>query len=964
MLNKMLAQINMLGKALREWQDPHGKPMNHWQFQNCATAFRISILVAVFIRFKLFGVLPKAPSQIQAIAWVIVYALFFIYTVSIFGGFLLKKKNPLILLYRRFFIIQGFIDLLVFLGWILAAGITDTNITLCLLLPFLISIRLGLQTNYRILIWAFILISFPIIEYILLPNLSILTNIWLLQELSSYFDLIGKNIDWSWMRDWFITMIFILLVSHIITRNWFRNSGDFLRQNIKFSLDWLQKETNAKCIFLRLAYQHTDGKTYLFLLSTSPLDLDTATVSHFIDFEERKHIALCQVWDSEKPRLIRGAKTLQGELHDIEIISRFNLVKGYLTPLGTLNNSPHQKYLSKLFALFPFLKTRSSTLFSVSSQQVSGKSGTLSLYWSDESNIHPEKINKWATQISHYIANQFAKASQPNQTELGLLDQQLKDRFLNEGIQKMIHETDLLKTCNIICEIGAKVSGSSSAFILFYDSEKGVYSVNPQFGKYGLPKSVQLEQLEISREVIDALPLQFDPALAFENRLRFPQFCRCWCEKMRVIEGEENRQIGLLIVADITDDKDRYTLASRQRLRILADHGAVDLRNNQLLKMKDQALTTLETIVHETESLFQTTQYNTLHDLFQAIVTAVHVGLDADFCTMMLIDQETRMYDTETLATSDNDTRLKKEKINDSDPQQTLMQVLERENGLLYIDYTNEETVSDFIVQSRIQATFVVRLDLTPNEMAILFVNDLSKRLHVDTMLALLPILQGQIKQAYQSWQLRQEWQQELQRRQRERWRFDIHDQINELEFKVTKPIERLLLKSNGRLQNDEKLQLNTIYAGVRGVNQTLREVMQDMNSPILVEQGLVAALSYLSQQPTNPFKLIINQQNEGEEPPPQVINTLYRIAREALSNAFKHGRPPVVVSLHLNHKYAILTVRDHGNGLKNDNHNGTGKSLMAYQAQLINANLIFSNLKKQGTLITCTWRNVVKEKK
>ncbi len=89
----------------------------------------------------------------------------------------------------------------------------------------------------------------------------------------------------------------------------------------------------------------------------------------------------------------------------------------------------------------------------------------------------------------------------------------------------------------------------------------------------------------------------------------------------------------------------------------------------------------------------------------------------------------------------------------------------------------------------------------------------------------------------------------------------------------------------------------------------------------------------------------------------PLVAMHLYRIAQEALSNAFKHGRAAhVVVSLREDNGGIIMSVTDDGSGFSaRRGHEGMGLSIMRYRAGLINANLTIESLPPGGVRVLCS---------
>jgi signal transduction histidine kinase len=83
----------------------------------------------------------------------------------------------------------------------------------------------------------------------------------------------------------------------------------------------------------------------------------------------------------------------------------------------------------------------------------------------------------------------------------------------------------------------------------------------------------------------------------------------------------------------------------------------------------------------------------------------------------------------------------------------------------------------------------------------------------------------------------------------------------------------------------------------------------------------------------------------------------LYRVAQEAITNAAKHGGPPVHVALRQVNGLIELEVRDQGVGFDPDKHGyqGVGLNIMAYRAQRAGAKLIIQSAPNKGTSVRCT---------
>jgi PAS domain S-box-containing protein len=89
-----------------------------------------------------------------------------------------------------------------------------------------------------------------------------------------------------------------------------------------------------------------------------------------------------------------------------------------------------------------------------------------------------------------------------------------------------------------------------------------------------------------------------------------------------------------------------------------------------------------------------------------------------------------------------------------------------------------------------------------------------------------------------------------------------------------------------------------------------------------------------------------------------QTATHLYRIAKEAVTNALKHSRAKnIIISLVGDERSLTLGVRDDGVGFPREpmEVKGMGLKIMRYRAGLINATLSVGPVVRGGTLVSCT---------
>lgn len=123
--------------------------------------------------------------------------------------------------------------------------------------------------------------------------------------------------------------------------------------------------------------------------------------------------------------------------------------------------------------------------------------------------------------------------------------------------------------------------------------------------------------------------------------------------------------------------------------------------------------------------------------------------------------------------------------------------------------------------------------------------------------------------------------------------------------------------------------------------------------------RGLATSLERLT---TNAERLFGITCRFREDNPPvfhdtSVVEHLFRIAQEAISNAVKHGMASEVdIELFANPEYACLKVTDNGNGFTGNWHEkkGSGMDIMMFRAQLIGATLDVRNWEEGGAELCC----------
>ncbi|MEM7117953.1 MAG: ATP-binding protein [Chloroflexota bacterium] len=897
-----------LHRALLSWFKTDRQPMNHYEFWACATVLKLVFIVSIGVRFAVF------PAPNEQMFWIVLV----VYLTATIWHITKVYRNALIVLDNNFHYKQVFIDMLVIFSWTVSSGSLVTVITLYFLLPFLILVRLHVKGWIRMIICFGFFIGIPITDWLVFG--------WYDHTTSKFANDLIIYIGY---------MFLIVFVAHSAARNWFRNNRIVLDRNLYFAIEYIRSKTEAALGFIRVVHSREKGDLLKYTAYSSDKCLRKGLISQFINVDKVPESLVAEAYRHNALIQVSSKEDVRKKINVTELVEEYDLHSAVAIPIGYK-------------AVNPF--------------------GTLSLYWS-QVNIFADAstLHLYAKVLVDYLANQ--PELKMSHTEEELIRRIEKDRALNDGIGKMLNNTDFDQTANIIVNAAAEITDFELAFILFYDRESKQLVWRPDIGNYGIKLKYQniLQHVKLTEPTT-----KFDSLSQFEATRRFPEveqfqhFLQCYGYPLTINEGQDIEQIGVLFIADTRSGTRSPSFFTNQRLLILASHGAVDLRNCQLLAMRQQANRVLERLPKATELLFNQVEKVDLKDLFKTVVQVANEFVQASFCTIMLVNADGKAIKN-TFVSSDIRIQVKSKAESTVHPSPVVKELLCSDDNIRYINYEESKYDIPFFVKKHgILAAYIVKICLNEGQTAILYVNYRDSRPRYELDGLLLPLLQEQIEEAHKSWLLRKEQWVRDQRRQREMWRFDIHDQLNELQFKIQLPLEQLASRLH---QNHNELSLvKDIQKHSMSIGRTLKQTMQDMADPVIVEQGLIAALQSLAANDSR-IKLEITGE---KEPRPQVINSLYRIVREAVQNAIKYGESPIIILLRVSKTEAWLTIRDNGRGFrqklllssKGENSasrsqaTGSGIGLMRYQADIIGASLILRNhYETGGASVVCEWQ-------
>jgi signal transduction histidine kinase len=150
-----------------------------------------------------------------------------------------------------------------------------------------------------------------------------------------------------------------------------------------------------------------------------------------------------------------------------------------------------------------------------------------------------------------------------------------------------------------------------------------------------------------------------------------------------------------------------------------------------------------------------------------------------------------------------------------------------------------------------------------------------------------------------------------------------------------------------------------------REVATKLRSVVGDLRLPILDDLGAGAALEWLVERVEplagGPVKL---ERSDETRPPANVELAVFRVAQEALTNAIKHGRPPIAVRYDVRADGRVtLAIDDAGVGIGDEaaeeapRQGHFGLANMQQRAEQIGALLDVRRWPAGGTRVALEWR-------
>jgi signal transduction histidine kinase len=151
--------------------------------------------------------------------------------------------------------------------------------------------------------------------------------------------------------------------------------------------------------------------------------------------------------------------------------------------------------------------------------------------------------------------------------------------------------------------------------------------------------------------------------------------------------------------------------------------------------------------------------------------------------------------------------------------------------------------------------------------------------------------------------------------------------------------------------------------AQAREVADRLRAILGDLRLPILDDLGTGPALEWLVERVGRLAGGEVRlERADAVRPPPAVELAFFRVAQEGLSNAVRHGSPPIVVRYWTSPSSASLSIDDAGPGIDateaaSASAGHFGLLNMRQRAEQIGALLDVRRWPAGGTRVTMEWR-------
>lgn len=901
--------------------------LNHYDFHIMMFAFRVIILVFVSVRFLVYR---PSTCKIESLFDQGCYYLgesLLVYTLLVVIGFLLLWKDPLLALNRGYIYAIALLETAVYLFWLVIALNIKTDFGFFFILPLILLVRT--EREYR---W---IIGYATVFLILTPLIVYASKEWLnlpypldvnIDARAGYLKLLYLAFEWIPHQ------LFSWVVAFVMWRSRKRNRPAIIRQNCQLILDTICHKSNATFGYIRVV-----DKDHNYLVRIAHIgtefqdDVFQREMLSLMDGSESMSVS---AFRHNMPQIAQGRDNIKKKLrHADQFIEN---------DIYYINANPIESDGDKV--------------------------GTLSLMWTLESMPEWQRQQQENTtttdRLYHYLKRERLAIDQWTE---GVGNQHYlarKSEELNRNLTPILEITDFEKTSTLIIKAAKAIAEWDTAFILFYNDVTEQYSNR---------HSEQFGNVILAKDLVDSKKASFDAKAIWEQ---FPdifgnQIPQTVAFPLIVGPPKKRKRIGVLFVVN-TKTSSRMSLPLRVLLESLAKHGAIDLVNCINYTFSKQMRDFLQQTNRLQPKELVQTKGDSFGDFTRELVEVTQTILDSTSCSFISINHDSR--NLEHWISTDKEFSMNKQEALGDLPSPISQLIDDPENIVAYDCTISPQSQTGYAQYHQINTTYSIRLDplAIPQSdstqahilQGILFVNfTQDDRVHDRKFFTLL---RDAINSRFANWAIYEEHRLEQQKRARSTWQFEIHDSLNELQFGVNLGIENLIgTLNNGFDSASASAMAQRTLTQSRSVAVTLKQIMEDMNDPIIVERGLAEALYALARKynkdRVNNKGILKVKTTVRAELRPQIAVALHRIAREAIRNGFKHGGDKVNVILEIHPDVTRMTIRDNGEGFKK-NVGGSGIELMKYQAALINARLQFETIdqsgKPSGARVICTWQN------
>jgi signal transduction histidine kinase len=199
----------------------------------------------------------------------------------------------------------------------------------------------------------------------------------------------------------------------------------------------------------------------------------------------------------------------------------------------------------------------------------------------------------------------------------------------------------------------------------------------------------------------------------------------------------------------------------------------------------------------------------------------------------------------------------------------------------------------------------------------------------------------------------------EISDRERQRLGQDLHDGLCQ-HLTGIELMSQVLEKKLEPKSKTDAARVADIAKHVREAISQTRLLARGLFPVTLESEGLESALQELAVNTEKMFGIDCRLVSHGESEISDVAAAthLYRIAQEAVSNAFKHGKAKnITIELKSETKRVFLSVKDNGVGMSPGiaKNKGMGLRIMQYRADMLDGTLAIESTIQRGTNVVCS---------